>query len=961
MQVGTVIHGFKVIRERALSELSAMLWEMEHEKTGAVLCWLDRKDENKAFSIAFKTLPEDSTGVFHILEHSVLCGSDKYPVKEPFVELLKSSVQTFLNAMTFADKTVYPVSSRNDRDFLNLVDIYLDAVLHPAIYRKPEIFRQEGWHYEPGEQYTYQGVVLNEMKGAFAAPQTVLENGMNALLFPDNCYRFVSGGDPEHIPDLTYEQFIATHQKYYHPSNARISLVGSVDIEAALAKIDGFLSAFDRREADFFIPMQKPVDAVEQVIPYEIGAEEPTEQRTIFSCGTLLSDFQNTDRNLAASVLCDYLAGDSDAPLKRAILDAGLGQDCAVSIQDGLQQSTFSWTVWNTDEDKIPGIRKTVKETIERILSDGLDQQRLSACYNAIAFHMRDRDGGGAPRSVNETLEMLEAWNYGGDPAKGLLVENDLKAIHERLNTDYFADLLKELFLDNAHTVTVVLVPSQTLGFERQEKEDSRIAAERAAWSKDQEKQVVSQAEALKRWQQTPDASEATATIPVLALSDLNTRPEPLSMTVTEKDGNTVLRHALVSRIVRFNLIFNAADTKPEELPILALLCEMLGTFKTKRHGSEELQLLVKERIGRLEIDSIVLPGSDPKHCRLKIDASVACIPEQADAARALVTEILTETVFEDCAMLKEKIRQLLIGAQTAVTSNGNSFAMQYVTAYFSAQGVVRERMRGIAYAEWLKQRNEADESTLSELLFVMQTIANRVFTRSRLTVSCSDNLDEAILSELLSGFPDGAALSPDEAVFAPLGARREGIKIPAAVGFAAKGGNLKRFGMEEHGSIPVLANVLNYGFLWNEIRVQGGAYGCGFAEMDGGDICFYSYRDPQPGRSLDVMERAAGFVRSLCQEQPDLTGFILGSVSSVDPLLTDAARMLIAENRFFRGIDDAAVCKRYTELIHTTPDDLLTLCSALDGIVETKSACVIAGQDQLDACGERLDTIKSI
>lgn len=418
MNIGTMIQGFTVKRTRYLPELEANLWEMEHMKTVAQLCWLDRADENKAFSIAFKTVPEDSTGVFHILEHSVLCGSDKYPLKEPFAELLKSSVQTFLNAMTFPDKTVYPVSSRNDQDLLNLMDIYLDAVLHPAIYHKPEIFRQEGWRYELGEQTIYQGVVFNEMKGAFGSPARVLDSQMHKMLFPDTCYRHVSGGDPKHIPDLSYEQLISNHKKYYHPSNALFSLVGRVDLDAVLARIDGFLREFDRQPADHPIPMQRPVEAKTEQIPYEVGSEEPLTERTILSCGTLLGDYTQQERIFAAYVLANYLAGDNEAPLKRAILDEKLGQDVKIEIHDGIQQAWLSWEVWNTDESKLPAIRQIYRETMGRIVAEGLDAQRLEACYNRFAFQLRDRDNSGLPRSLADALNVLEAWLYGGDPAR---------------------------------------------------------------------------------------------------------------------------------------------------------------------------------------------------------------------------------------------------------------------------------------------------------------------------------------------------------------------------------------------------------------------------------------------------------------------------------------------------------------------------------------------------------------
>ncbi|MBO4938033.1 MAG: insulinase family protein, partial [Oscillospiraceae bacterium] len=376
MQIGTLIQNFRITSVRRLEELCCNLWELEHEKTGAQLVWLDRADENKTFAIAFKTIPEDATGVFHILEHSVLCGSNKYPVKEPFVELLKSSVNTFLNAMTYPDKTVYPLSSRNNKDFHNLLDVYMDAVLHPAIYYKPEIFRQEGWRYElrEGQEPVYQGVVFNEMKGAYASADAVLEHAMNRLLFPDNCYSAESGGHPEHIPDLTYEQFIANHRKFYHPSNSRIILSGSVDLDFALAHIDSYLKDYDRQAADFAIPMQFAVPYREERTIYEIGAEESTANRTIISCGCMLGRFDEQEKLYAAAVLKDYLAGDNDAPLKQAILGTGLGQDVKVKLHDGIQQNWISWEIWNTDENKVDEIKAAVNRVLTELVENGLDK-----------------------------------------------------------------------------------------------------------------------------------------------------------------------------------------------------------------------------------------------------------------------------------------------------------------------------------------------------------------------------------------------------------------------------------------------------------------------------------------------------------------------------------------------------------------------------------------------------------
>ena len=957
MQAGTKIHGFTVKRVRELPELSANLWEMEHDKTGAQLIWLDRADENKAFSIAFKTIPEDSTGVFHILEHSVLCGSDKYPLKEPFVELLKSSVQTFLNALTFPDKTVYPISSRNDQDYLNLMDVYLDAVLHPAIYHKPEIFRQEGWRYEQGEAgAVYQGVVLNEMKGAFGAPQEVLDTSMFELLAPDNCYRFVSGGYPEHIPDLTYEQFIANHRKYYHPSNARISLVGSVPLDAALEKIDSFLSGFDRLDVDFAIPMQEPVDAVTRELPYEIGAEEPEEQRAIISCGRQLCRFDERERFFAATILADYLAGDNDAPLKKAVVGAGLGQDFELGAQDGVQQSMISWTVWNTDADKLEPIRETVRKTLTEIADKGLDPQRLRACYNSFAFRLRDRDGGWAPRSLSEAITVLDTWLYGGDPAQALLVEDDLASLAEKLKGDYFADLLRELFLDESHSVTVVLTPSKTLGAEKAAKEAARIAAESALWDDARKAELKQQAESLAAWQQTPDSPEAVATIPVLKLSDLKEKPEPLPVTVAKLDGVPVLRHGTAGKLVAFKTIFNAADLSLEELPELVALGMLLGTMGTEKHSGEELQMLVKERIGRFDVKPGVLSGSDPAHARVQMSASVICLAEQAEAARELLEEILTQTRYTDRKLLRDLLQQAAMGAQMSLSSAGHQYAMMRTAAYHTANGAAREQLAGTELAIWLKRLSTAADGELDALLERLKALAGRIFTAERLTLSCTDNTPDKLQAALIAAFPQTGELSPAEAAYEPLGARREGIVIPAQVGYASRGWNQRLEGGKFTGSLPVLANILNFVYLWSEIRVQGGAYGCGFLGRDDGDLGFYTYRDPQPARSLGVMDRSADFVRDFCRDEPDLTGYILGSVSTLDPLMTEESRRAAAENRYFKGITEEDVCRWYQELIHTGNADLLALCPLLEKIRDAQAACVIAGTPQLDACGDKLE-----
>ena len=962
MQMQEQLHGFRVTRVRDMQEFDCKLIELVHEKTGAEVCWLDRADENKTFAVAFKTLPEDSTGVFHIIEHSVLCGSDKYPVKEPFVELLKSSVQTYLNAFTYPDKTVYPVSSRNDRDFLNLIDVYLDAVLHPLIYHKPEIFRQEGWRYEgEGDNVCYQGVVFNEMKGSFASPETVMYNELQRELFPDNCYRHVSGGDPACIPDLTYEQFIASHKKYYHPSNARICLVGSIDADAVLQKIDSFLGAYDMLEADFSIQMQMPIARVVKEVPFEIGEDESADERAIIAWATVLGRFDERERNYAGSVLADYLTGDNDAPLKRAVIDRGLAQDFSLSMEDGVQQTMFGWQAMNTDADKREALEQTVRETLERIVREGLDRQRLSACLHAFAFRMRDFESGWGPRSLTEALSMLDTWLYDGDPAEGLEVDAPLKALEEKLGTDYYERFIKDVFLDNTHTVTVVMVPSKTLGVQKREAEAARVRRESERWTDADRERLSAEAEALRVFQQEPDSEEALKTIPMLKLSDLNDEPDKLIMEAGERNGVPVLNNIVSSNTAMLRAYFAANDLKTDELPLLPVMTALLGSLATAKHERSELPLAIKNTIGRLDISPAVLPGDSPATCRLFLTASVACLKEQAVNSAALMDEILTETKWDDVALLKEILQQMAVGAKLSLPAEGHRYAMLRVAAQQTANGFVDEQIGGVSFIEWMNRMNEADEAAKKALLERMEALAKRIFTRERMTVATMEAVEDAAVDALIEGIPTGGTVPEPFAAFEPLPHGCEGVSIPAQVGFAVMGSNLYRHGKRYAGSFPVLANILNYVYLWGEIRVQGGAYGCGFVARDHGDLMFYTYRDPQPARSIGVMKRTADFIRAFCSEQPDLTGYILSAVSAIDPLRNASAKMAAATVFHFRGITRQMIVDRYRQLIGTTSEELLKLCDAVEDVAADETVCVVAGKDQLDACADTIQTIINV
>ncbi|MBQ6089277.1 MAG: insulinase family protein, partial [Firmicutes bacterium] len=524
MKVNDIIHGFKVTRVRESEELKGTLYEMEHIKTGAQLAWLDNGCENKLFSATFKTLPWDNTGVFHIMEHSVLAGSENYPVKEPFLDLIKSSMNTFLNAMTFPDKTMYPVSSKNEQDFINLVGIYLDAVFRPAIYTNDSIFRQEGWHYEvEDEEPSYNGVVFNEMKGAYASVDTQIEDELQKALYPDSIYGFISGGDPAEIPNLTYEYFLRAHSEFYSPSNCRIWLDGDVPFDRVMTIIDEeYLSTFERDDRTHEIAMQAPVESVDTVRFYEIGKDDDEEKKSHLVLGKVFSDWENRKRNIAYTLMSIYLAGDNESPLKRAILEKGLAQDVEFAIMDGIAQPFYVIVFRNMEPSDKEEILKVYRSTLEKILAEGVDKDALTGCINRFEFSLRET---GEPQGLHRVINAMNSWLYGGDPLLYLESNDLVHELREGLEGSLYTDVIREL-LDNTGLVTITMLPSKTKGDEDAEKEYERVTKEYSSFSEDELKEIEEINERMRNWQTTPDSPEAVATLPVLELSDVSPEPQ---------------------------------------------------------------------------------------------------------------------------------------------------------------------------------------------------------------------------------------------------------------------------------------------------------------------------------------------------------------------------------------------------------------------------------------------------
>lgn len=967
MNKSDIVCNFQVTNISKVDELNATLYEMEHIKSGARLLWIDRNDENKTFCIGFKTLPEDSTGVFHILEHSVLNGSDKYPVKEPFVELLKSSLKTFLNAMTFPDKTLYPISSRNSKDFLNLVNVYMDAVLHPLIYKKPEIFMQEGWHYEllsKDSDPSYKGVVFNEMKGALSSPNSAMEYEMNKLLFPDNCYGFESGGDPEHIPELTYEKFINSHKKYYHPSNSYIILDGSIDLKATLSLLDSeYLSKYDRQEANFDIPMQHAVPYREVEKPYEIAPDESPEEKTLISKGYVIGSFKDKETIYAMHILCDTLVGSNNAPLKHAILSAGLGQDVELYVIDGIQQPYVNLTIWNTDKEKLNKIKETVHNTLSELVKNGLDREQLIASFNSLEFSLKSRESGRLPLGLINAINTMESWLYGGDPAQGLSYNETLSSLKGKLSTRYFEELIEKYLLNNPHSGLVCMVPSNTLGQERYENELAKLKAAKESWSEEQIDELIKANEALIKAQQTPDPQEALDTIPVLKLTDIKPEPEKLPLSADKAGDIPVLLHDMkLDGIAHMSLYFSASDLTLEELPYASLLARLLGKLGTSEHDALALQTALKSNIGNLNImPEVYARTGAPDACQVFMTADLSLLTSKEEEGLRLVHEILTETDFNNPDIIKSILLQMEMQCQQAFISDGNSCAATRIKAYTTAAGAAEEYLRNYEFYKWVKENNKKIEDNISCIIEKLKALAGRLFTRDRIIISVSSDKADDTLVNMANSLPDRGENPIKEAHYKPLGIRQEGIIIPASVSFAVKGSNIYLHNASYNGSYNVLSKLLSLEYLWNEIRVQGGAYGAGFVSRRNGNVFFYSYRDPNAARSLDCYDKAADYVKSYCKEGTGLEKLIIGSISDSEPLTGPKISMKLADSNYFCGITYEDRCQTRKEMLGTSKEDLMRLCDTLKAVCDNNAICVIGGKDKLDACGEKLSSILSI
>ncbi len=942
--------GFSELSVMLLTQLGAQLHFYRHDKTGAELIWLERASENKTFSIAFQTIPEDDTGVFHILEHSVLCGSEKYPVKEPFVELLKSSLHTFLNAMTFPDKTVYPVSSRNDADFLNLMRVYLDAVFRPNIYKNANIFRQEGWHYELDANGTpsYVGVVFGEMKGAFSSVDEIIYTKLNSMLFPESSYRFCSGGDPEHIPDLSYEQFIEAHRRFYHPSNAKIFLDGTLSIDEILADIDAeYLSKYERREPDFALTYQSAISECAETIEYELSPEETVENKTHFAMAKVIGTWQDIEKLTAMQVLTDYLAGSNSSPITRAVLEQGLGQDFGIVIDDSIAQPYMMLQIRNCADKKLSVMKAEMRTIFDGVLNQGLDQQELVASLNRLEFRSKERK---EPFGVGLALASYKSWIYGGDPSLYLDMSEVFASLRKKIDSSYFEELLKQMFLDDQGMAVLTASPSHTIGEEKRRAETVRLVAAADAWS-DAEKITVRETQKmLSVWQQTQDTAQSLATIPHLGISDLSSEPLWTNCEEEMRGHVRILRPKLsTSGTVYLNLYFALQEATVAELSEMSLMCELLGNLPTSDHTRERLARQIKTHLGELSCKIVSIgKTNDPNQAVCYLCASCSVLESNADHAVSLIREILLQTEFDHENMVREVIGQSFINAQQSLIMSGHQYAFRHVLSCQTAEGLANEATSYFGYYQYLK--NASASLDFDKLLATIRKVIENL-TSLPLTVGVTGQLSDGSLDKLLSGF--GGVSNRATIQLEQSATVKDAIVIPAGIAYAVQGGNLKRLGGAYHGSFTLAAKIISLNYLWNEVRVQGGAYGSGINVNAKGDVFCYSYRDPNPSRSMGVYRRAADYLHRFCENKESFAELLIGAVSDGEPLLSVADESRASVENALRGVTLETKRKERKELLNASYADLLKFAELLHLLCENESSCVVGNEPLLDSCGE--------
>lgn len=956
LKTGMMVRGFQVDRAVYVKELDSQAYEMRHVQSGARLLYIQNEDDNKVFSISFRTTPTDSTGVPHICEHSTLCGSRKFPLKEPFVELVKGSLNTFLNAMTFPDKTMYPVASRNAIDFKNLMDVYLDAVFFPNMLKDKEVLMQEGWHYEMASAdspLTYSGVVYNEMKGVFSSPDAQLERHVMDNLFPDTTYGVESGGDPDCIPQLTQEAFAAFHAKYYHPANSYIFLYGDMDIDSTLAFInDEYLSHFHVELIDSAIARQIPTGSVIKSYPYGIANDEKTAHKTLHSLTYVVDDAIDTTLGLAFKVLTYVLLQSPAAPLKKALVDAGVGKDISGDFQDGLLQPLWSIAVNGSDPEEQEKILPVVRQVLEDMVAHGIDKTMLEGALNRVEFTLREADFAGRPKGLIYGIRCMDTWLYDKDPLEPLRYEDALKTLRAGMKNGYYEHILQKYILDNPYFALVSLVPQPGLTEEHDKAMAEKLAAYKATLSAADIEQIMAATQALKKRQAAPDSPEALLTIPTLSRSDLEQKAESIVMHEEDAAGIHICHVPdFTNGITYLNAYFDLHGMTAEDIPYVYLLSDLLGDLDTKEHSYMEIASLIDLHTGG--IDSTVSAFSDRTDNKkympvFKLKTKV--LSQNLDKAISLLKEISLDTVFTNTDRLVELIEETKAGWDMDAFRRGHTIVMHRVLSYVSPVEAFCDAGE-LSYYEFISRIAAQIRENSAAVAARLEQTMKKIFTRAAMTLEITSDEDDknnavSLLPAWTQALPAGEKQT-SLCQFA-LTQKNEGIMTSGKVQYVAKGGNFRDHGYAYTGSLMVLDTILQYGYLWTEIRVQGGAYGAFTRFYDNGDMVLCSYRDPNLGHSIDAYNALADYLDDFNVSDREMTKYVIGTLSRIDIPLTPSLRGDKAMNRYFTGTTQEAAQARRDQLLQTTAADIRALAPLIRAVMKDNNVCVMGNEAKI-------------
>ena len=953
--VGTQHAGFTVTSVEEVSELSGCAYIMRHDATGARALWLACPDTNKSFAISFKTPPADDTGVFHIIEHSVLCGSDSYPVKEPFVNLLKTSMQTFLNALTFSDKTMYPVASTNTADLENLMGVYLDAVLHPAIYNDKHIFEQEGWHLElegDGDDFelVYNGVVLNEMRGALSDPDEVLYQALMRQLFPDTAYRFESGGMPRSITSLSYEQFLDAHARHYDLKNSYTILYGDMDIDRELTFIDKRFCGAANRNAGAPNPLdvQAPVKAARSTVTM---ATAPT--NASIGLGYVVGTSADRERVLATDVLLDAIAGSNEAPLKRRILDSGLADEFDAVIVDGVLQPIVLFEAKGLHDGCSEKLRALVEETCAELVRDGIPRERLRASLAQAEFNLREGDWGSYPDGVAVSMQVMASWLYDENrPLDYVRYEDALASLKAGLDEGAFEQLLSELVLTNPHSAEVELVPTEEGDADEEEAE---LATKLEAMSDADIEALIADVAALRERQEAPDTPEALATLPQLTVADVEP-PAPESEPVFGETPLPWIGHELDTK--RIDYVYHYFDLRrltAEELPYAEVLSELMGRLDTASHTASELDTLVEEKLGGLDFFIEVHDRDDDlTYADPKLVVGASALSENLKALTSIPSEVWSTTDFSDTNRMRDILTQRKIGLEQHFMSSGHSAAMARTSTYFSAASRLSGTVGGIDYYFFLSDLLAHWEERAQELTTTLTNLAQRIFTADEVTVSFTGPADDRKRFWELGGdlglVRVGAENCAHELAIEPRGACNEGFVIPSNVCFVARASAPSELDNATVGAWQVATRPLSYDYLWNEVRVKGGAYGVGFKHRTNGVRQFWSFRDPNIDATLARFEGAASWLDDWEPTEAELSGYVVSTIASHDAPMKPRALARRQDELFFAERPSGWRDEVRKQELAVTADELRELSTTLADTQTSCGVCVFGPREALEA-----------